>query len=1034
MSSGAPDRRTAKPNGSTPQPGPSNTPHQQHYGYGMPQYMSPYPIQHMPPASQMYPQPHHIVPYPPYGYPPHGYQHPAHPPQGYHPQMSYVPHLSAPHPHYPSPGIPSPYQHNAPPWSPAPQPMPHPDSGLSTPPVYAPQAYVSPPTIHHSSQPLYQSSQPFVPRNVPPSPSSQFRHLASPRGNMPQMRSPSLPHARVAEQSYLGGSTVGSPSGRQMNNLTPLPTVSLEQPGDLPLPVRSPQPEQPALVTEPVPVTVSSPPSQPPPQPPPPPVEEPPIQDELKEEDDTLRFAGGPIPTPNAESAIVFAVPGSVTSPPPTTTQDTTSAGTEPSGPTEEIVSPLPLQTFTSAPIFFNASLDTVDSSVAQSSSPLPAHLSADTPDSHYSIAIRRPEVGNAPGLSFSRRAKIPAHVAAAAVPLPIPPKPVPTASPAPVPNIIPGEHATNSTNIAEAAINTSKSDPKGTRKAPAGKTPKGQKKAGSKLPSEPSAQPAETGVTQTQSAGPQPTSDPVASAPKAQTSRPASPEVAPATAPQPAPPVKQPPKSWAALLRPATPAKSTKVSQPQGQNATQGNVASAQPGTEVTPPKESKVNGHTGVNGTIEPLPTNVPLHVVLADGVKPYSALYHPTKPRGLINSGNMCFANVVLQALVYSTPFVRLFETLGRLVPGNLDGKTTLYEAIILFLREFPSQRDSPSLTSKPKPQSGSSTPMPPERARQQSWNEDPFIPELLYEALRQNKRFDSMQRGHQEDAEEFLGFLLDTLHEELLTMLSRVQANPTPAGAAWDNDANGKPTQVENTREVQRPVSPGQEDESGWLEVGKKNKAAVTRTTRATESAITKIFGGKLRSVLQTPGSKDSVTLEPYQPLQLDIQSESVRTVEDALKHITLVETVSVFSETRGGIIDAKKHVTLETLPPLLILHLKRLVYDAKGIQKNSKVIEYTTSLDIRPEIVSPTRRTKDSIKYHLYGVVYHHGKHATGGHYTIDVLRQDLSEWVRIDDTYIESVTEKDVTAHEKHAKLDKTAYLLFYRRAPDSPK
>lgn len=62
-----------------------------------------------------------------------------------------------------------------------------------------------------------------------------------------------------------------------------------------------------------------------------------------------------------------------------------------------------------------------------------------------------------------------------------------------------------------------------------------------------------------------------------------------------------------------------------------------------------------------------------------------------------------------------------------------------------------------------------------------------------------------------------------------MLSRVQANPTPAGAAWENDANGKPVQGENTREVQRPVSPGgQEDESGWLEVGKKNKATVTRT--------------------------------------------------------------------------------------------------------------------------------------------------------------------------------------------------------------
>ncbi|KAG9124066.1 hypothetical protein FRC07_012977, partial [Ceratobasidium sp. 392] len=366
------------------------------------------------------------------------------------------------------------------------------------------------------------------------------------------------------------------------------------------------------------------------------------------------------------------------------------------------------------------------------------------------------------------------------------------------------------------------------------------------------------------------------------------------------------------------------------------------------------------------------------------------------------------------------------------------TTLYEATIMFLREFGPERDPPSPAPAPKSKarSGTSTPMPPEQTRQQAWNENPFVPEHLYDAMRQNKRFDSMQRGHQEDAEEFLGFFLDTLHEELLTILSRVQADPTPAGAAWANGTASKSIEGDNTREVQRPVSPGgMEDDSGWLEVGKKNKATLTRTTRATESAITRIFGGKLRSVLHTPGAgKDSVTLEPYQPLQLDIQSENVRTIEDALKHITLPETVSVYSEQRGGMVDAKKQVTLDTLPPLLVLHLKRLVYDAKGIQKNSKVIEYTTSLEIRPEIISPTRRTNKSIKYQLYGVVYHHGKHATGGHYTIDVLRQDLSEWVRIDDTHIEPVTEKDVTAHDKHAKLDKTAYLLFYRREPDQSK
>lgn len=493
------------------------------------------------------------------------------------------------------------------------------------------------------------------------------------------MRSPSLPHARVAEQSYLGGSAVGSPSSRQTNNPMPLPTVSLEQLGDLPVAVRSPEPEQTAPVAEPVPVTVSSPPSQPPPQPPPPLVEEPPTHDELKEEDDTLRFAGGPIPPTNAESAIVFAAPGSVASPPlsppPTTTQHVASAGTGLNGPTEEIATPLPQQTFTSAPIFSNTSLDTIDSSVTPNSPPPPVHLPANTPSSRYSIAARRPDVGDAPGLSFSRRAKIPAHVAAAAVPLPTPSKSVSAAPLGPDSGTVPTENSAKSTNAVEAPASTSKSDTKGTRKAPASKTPKVQKKEGSKLPSESSVQPPETSTTQTHPA----TSDPAASTPNVQTPRPSSPALAPSAAPQPAPPVKQPPKSWAALLRPATPAKPAKASQPQVPNATQGNTASTQSGIEATHSKEPKANGHTGVNGTIEPLPTNVPLHVVLADGVKPYSALSQPTQPRGLINSGNMCFANVVLQALVYSAPFVRLFETLSRLVPGNLDGKATLYEAM-------------------------------------------------------------------------------------------------------------------------------------------------------------------------------------------------------------------------------------------------------------------------------------------------------------------------------------------------------------------
>jgi ubiquitin carboxyl-terminal hydrolase 10 len=74
---------------------------------------------------------------------------------------------------------------------------------------------------------------------------------------------------------------------------------------------------------------------------------------------------------------------------------------------------------------------------------------------------------------------------------------------------------------------------------------------------------------------------------------------------------------------------------------------------------------------------------------------------------------------------------------------------------------------------------------------------------------------MQGGHQEDAEEFLGFYLDTLEEELLSIISTLSPPRTKAPAAV----------VEEIEEEALP-----ETEDGWLEVGRKNRTVVTRTVR------------------------------------------------------------------------------------------------------------------------------------------------------------------------------------------------------------
>lgn len=219
------------------------------------------------------------------------------------------------------------------------------------------------------------------------------------------------------------------------------------------------------------------------------------------------------------------------------------------------------------------------------------------------------------------------------------------------------------------------------------------------------------------------------------------------------------------------------------------------------------------------------------------------------------------------------------------------------------------------------------------------------------------------------------------------------------------------------------------DSGWLEVGPKQKSAFTKSsgTVATESPITKIFGGQLRSVFRVPGLKDSVTLEPYQPLQLDIGASNVHNITDALKGLTRSETLhGDFSSPRGPGTTATKQVFIETLPPVLILHLKRFQYDnTGGTQKIWRRIGYPLDLEIPKEVFPQHQRGLLATrhgglpKYRLISVVYHHGKSASGGHYTVDVRRQEGEEWIRIDDTSIRRIRAEDVAAEgsEEDPKL-----------------
>ncbi|KAG6369369.1 hypothetical protein JVT61DRAFT_14975 [Boletus reticuloceps] len=160
-------------------------------------------------------------------------------------------------------------------------------------------------------------------------------------------------------------------------------------------------------------------------------------------------------------------------------------------------------------------------------------------------------------------------------------------------------------------------------------------------------------------------------------------------------------------------------------------------------------------------------------------------------------------------------------------------------------------------------------------------DSFIPTYVYDALKQKKRFDHMQGSHQEDAEEFLGFYLDTLEEELLSISS-----------SWLPKQSHSETQNSHAAHEDGP----------WLEVIKRSRMAITRMVKSTESPITRMFGGKFRSSLRMPHQEGSILVEDWRSLRSDIQREQIHTrVKDALAYISSPQPVQVTSVTRPGAI-------------------------------------------------------------------------------------------------------------------------------------
>ncbi|XP_064414698.1 ubiquitin carboxyl-terminal hydrolase 10 isoform X2 [Latimeria chalumnae] len=458
-----------------------------------------------------------------------------------------------------------------------------------------------------------------------------------------------------------------------------------------------------------------------------------------------------------------------------------------------------------------------------------------------------------------------------------------------------------------------------------------------------------------------------------------------------------QPAKSWASLFHNSKPSPSGTVVYVE--------IKNMPPATPVqVPEKQPEVKEG--------PIPVSEdPFAPKIAELLGNVKLVHKPVslQPRGLINKGNWCYINATLQALVACPPMYHLMKSIPLYTKAQRPCTSTpMIDSFVRLMNEFSNM----PIPSKAKQVSGDKTVRDIRPGA-------PFEPTYIYRLLTVIKSSLS-EKGRQEDAEEYLGFILNGLHEEMLAVKKLI--SPHEEKNAVSNGPESQPGVAEDQDEKED----GSEEE--WEQVGPRNKTSITRQADFVRTSITDIFGGHIRSVVYQQSLKESATLQPFFSLQLDIQSDKIRTVQDALETLVARESVQGYTTKTKQEVEISRRVTLEELPPVLVLHLKRFVYEkAGGCQKLIKNIDYPIDLEISKDLLSPGVKSKIfkvQRTYRLFAVVYHHGNSATGGHYTTDVFQIGLNGWLRIDDQAVKVINQYQVVK----PSAERTAYLLYYRR------
>ncbi|KAK5642856.1 hypothetical protein RI129_009023 [Pyrocoelia pectoralis] len=303
------------------------------------------------------------------------------------------------------------------------------------------------------------------------------------------------------------------------------------------------------------------------------------------------------------------------------------------------------------------------------------------------------------------------------------------------------------------------------------------------------------------------------------------------------------------------------------------------------------------------------------------------------GLKNLGNTCYMNSVLQALFMTRMFRN--DILGA---TNREMMPLFSKLQVLFALLQYSQRSSLS------PNDILSLARPP-----------------------------GFQKGHQHDSSEFLGYLLDTLHEQEKSVCApRISDSRSPSSSNLENQ----------TTIVQRS------------------------------------FGGRVVTISRCGTCHmQSARVDSFRELQLSfpnsLGNHSVQSLLDYyLQPEKLCGDNQYHCDTCRGLTDGERVTRVEELPARLVLTLKHFHYDPLS-QRRAKLLQHV-ALDSFVHI--------ENTKYELYASVVHVGSNLDSGHYY--TYARNNVDWYKFNDCLVTLATAEELCT----VRPPETPYILFYSK------